>query len=355
MLGGEDRGGGRQFALGPVSLGDVDNDGDRRRMTFELPLGGVDQYLDDASVPGAHGRADLHRSAGLNELRTQTSIDDRLFRLRDEVQEPPTDDLLTRAPNEMREVIVGVADRPVVPDNDGAGDVLFGQAAEFTLFLTQPFFCSLALADIEDHPDRGLLAAESRHIAVDENLDRRAVVAQKSRIEVGRPFAAGHLRHKPFAHCRPFRFGNELQHRPPDDVGGLIAEHPRKVWIDVGQRPVRGDDVDAGDLLFHQCAEYRSFRAEHLRQRLALGDLDARPNGLAGRTVQLRRGSLRVAAHDNVSEAGPSGSPPGAQSNESGYGLRRTNSAPYPRVTEPIAACARKVLAEGQRYLSEIK
>ena len=318
MLGGEHRGGGRQFALGPVSLGDVDNDCDRRRIPFELSLGGVDQHLDDASVPGAHGRADLHRSAGLNELRTQTSIDDRLVRLRDEVQEPPTDDLLRRAPNEMREVTVAVADRPVVADNDGAGDVLFGEAAEFTLFLTQPFFCPLALADIEDHPDRGWLAAESRHIAVDENIDRCAVLAQKSRIEVGKLFAAGHLRCKPFAHRRPFRFGNELQHRPSDGVGGLIAEHPCKVWIDVGQRPVRGDDVDAGDFLFHECAEHRSFLAQGLLGGLGPGDLDARPKALAGLAVRLRRGSLKPGFHDYVSDVSEAG-----HSREAQFATRR--------------------------------
>ena len=46
-------------------------------------------------------------------------------RLGEEVQGGPADDLLRLVPGQTREVAVAVSDRPVVPDDDHAGDVLF--------------------------------------------------------------------------------------------------------------------------------------------------------------------------------------------------------------------------------------
>ena len=175
----------------------------------------------------------------------------------EEVQQRAADDLRRRVPGQTREVAIAVSDRPVVPDDDHAGDVLFCDAAEFRLFLADPLLGALLRADIDHHPEGCLLAAESRRGAVNENIDRDAVLTQDGRTEFGKPFAARYLRHKPLGHCRLIPLGNELQHRLADNFGGLIAEHPREAGIHIGQRSVLGDDVEPRELLLQQSAKYR--------------------------------------------------------------------------------------------------
>ena len=98
------------------------------------------------------------------------------------------------------------------------------------------------------------LAANRRQSAMDENFDPGAVLAKKGRSELGKPFAAGHLRDKPLGDCFPFRLGNELHHRPAHDFRGIMAKHSREAGIHIGQRPVFGDDVETSDFLFHKSA-----------------------------------------------------------------------------------------------------
>src|SRR5579864_6770262 len=71
-----------------------------------------------------------------------------------------------------------------------------------------------------------------------------------------------------------FRAADKFQERPANHLLGLVSGHGRKAWIDVSQRTVRRDDVDPGDFLLDQPAEFPFLLPQALFGALALGNVD---------------------------------------------------------------------------------